>query len=206
MAFSDFKTIEQVMAHYPLLVEQQRFLPDVTDELPEWLQQNLTFSLENRGALESELFFRENFIFPFFHYVWQQHADVKLWTNYSITYDDKLTGAPDYLVAARPKTAARSLLSLPLLTAVEAKRQDFEEGWGQCAAEMIACQKLNGDETLTVYGIVSTGLIWEFGQLTGNVLSKHPDPYSIQQPAQILGVLTYLFEECERQIHLWQKS
>jgi hypothetical protein len=95
---------------------------------------------------------------------------------------------------------------MPLLTAFEAKRQDFEEGWGQCAAEMIACQKLNSDEALTVYGIVSTGLIWEFGQLTGNILIKHPDPYSIQQPAQILGVLNYLFEKCERQIQLWQKS
>ena len=205
MAFSDFKTIEQVMAHYPLLVEQQRFLPDVVHELPDWLLQNLTFSLENRGALESELFFRENFIFPFFHYVWQHHADLKLWTNYSIRYNDELTGAPDYLVAARPKIAARSLLSLPLMAVVEAKRQDFEEGWGQCAAEMIACQKLNGND-LTVYGIVSTGLIWEFGQLTANVLIKHPDPYSIQQPARILGLLNFLFEECERQIHLWQKS
>lgn len=205
MAFSDFKTIEQVMDHYPLLVEQARFLPAVSLPLPDWLLQNLTFSLENRGALESERFFRENFIFPFFHFVWQQHSKVKLWTNYSLTYNDELTGAPDYLVAARPITATRRLLNLPLMAVVEAKRQDFEEGWGQCTAAMIACQKLNGDEMLTVYGIVSTGLIWEFGQLTANVLIKHPDPYSIQQPARILGVLNFLFEECERQIQLWQK-
>jgi hypothetical protein len=83
-------------------------LPDVVHDSPDWLLQNLTFSLENRGALESELFFRENFIFPFFHYIWQHHINVKLWTNYSITYDEELTGALDYLVAARPKTASRS--------------------------------------------------------------------------------------------------
>lgn len=66
MAFSDFKTIEQVMAHYPLLVEQERFLPDVVSELPDWLRHNLIFSLENRGALESELFFVRTLFFPFF--------------------------------------------------------------------------------------------------------------------------------------------
>jgi hypothetical protein len=30
---------------------------------------------------------------------------------------------------------------------------------------MIACQKTNPDENITVYGIVSTGMVWQFGQI-----------------------------------------
>jgi hypothetical protein len=42
-------------------------------------------------------------------------------------------------------------------------KQDFEGGWAQCVAEMIACQKLNQNDHLTVYGVVSTGILWDFG-------------------------------------------
>ena len=38
---------------------------------------------------------------------------------------------------------------------VEAKKDNFEEGWGQCLAELIAAQKLNGDQNNRLFGIVS---------------------------------------------------
>ena len=74
------------------------------------------------------------------------------------------------------------------------------QGWGQCLAEMIACQKLNSETEVTIYGIVSTGLIWEFGNLRGDVFTKGLYPYAVNDPAKVLGALDYLFEACEQQI------
>ena len=200
MAFSDFQTIEQVLRHHPLLVIQERFLPAVRLAPPDWFLENLNFSLEKQALLESEMFFRENFIFPFLHYVWRQHSSLKLWTNHAIRYDDHFYGEPDYLIAAPPTAPARSLLGLPLLAVFEAKKQDFEAGWGQCLAAMIACQQMNHNVAVAIYGIVSTGILWEFGKLAGDRFIKHPISYSISDPSQVLGRVDFFFAECEAQL------
>ncbi len=83
---------------------------------------------------------------------------------------------------------------------VEAKRQDFDEGWGQCLAAILACQKINDDEQLAVYGIVSSGLVWEFGKLEAQCFTKEPFAHSIDSPQKLAGTLDYLFTECEKQI------
>ena len=68
-------------------------------------------------------------------------------------------------------------------------------------AELIACQKLNADEQVTVYGIVSTGIIWEFGKLETNTFAKHPLAYSITDPAKVFGILDFIFTACEKQLN-----
>jgi len=64
MAFSDFKTIAQVLRKYPLKLEQQRFLPDARLALPDWFVTNMNFALDRKGIYESEQFFRESFVYP----------------------------------------------------------------------------------------------------------------------------------------------
>ncbi len=39
------------------------------------------------------------------------------------------------------------LINTPLLSVMEAKKEDFEMGWGQCLAELIACQKINDSDS-----------------------------------------------------------
>jgi len=65
---------------------------------------------------------------------------------------------------------------------------------------MLACQKTNQNDNLTIYGIVSTGMIWEFGKLYQDTFIKHPFSYSIAEPHKVLGNLNYVFAECEKQI------
>lgn len=65
---------------------------------------------------------------------------------------------------------------------------------------MIACQKLNNDELVVIYGIVSTGEFWQFGKLEGDTFTRHLASYTVDEPNKILGALDYLFAECERQI------
>lgn len=203
MAFSDFKNVEQVFQQYPLQFEQNSFLPNVSLELPEYLRTNIEFALSQKAADESEQFFRESLIFPILQEAWKRHPHLKLWVNRALQYDDRLFGAPDYFVAANTQgEIIDRFVKKPLLAVAEAKRQDFELGWGQCLAEMIACQKLSNDERLTIYGIVTTGSIWEFGKLSEKVFTQDPLPRSIAEAPKVLGALDFVFAECERQLDL----
>ncbi len=201
MAFADFKTIDQVLEQYPLKYKVASFLPEAPIELPDLLIENINFSLQKQGLAESEFFFRESFIYPFLHWAWKRHSHLKLWSNKALRYDDTLFGEPDYLVSQwiedRP---IHRLLNRPLLAVAEAKRQDFELGWVQCLAEMIACQKINADESLTVYGVVSTGILWQFGKLTQDQFTRELLSFSIADPQRVAGALDFMFGECEKQL------
>ena len=201
MAFSDFKTIDQVIRQYPLQIRREQFLPDVSVPLPPLVLENFNFSLQNQGEQESEVFFRESFIYPLLQEVWKRHARLKLWVNQKLEYDDVLQGEPDYFVAKQATHEVISrVVNKPLLAVAEAKRQDFTEGWGQCLAEMIACQKVNADEDVTVYGIVTTGVLWEFGRLAQQVFTRDPRSFALTDPQRVLGLLDFVFAECEKQI------
>jgi hypothetical protein len=199
--YSEFKNIEQVLARYPLQIEREYFLPDTLVELPAGLLATLRFNLENQAETESEAFYEEAFIFPLLQWAWMRYPQLKLWSHRWLRYDDVLCGEPDYWVAARPVGVTHSLLSHPLLIVVEAKRQDFEAGWGQCLAEMLACQKLNEAEIgLTVFGMVSTGLIWEFGKLQGERFIRHPLAYGLTEPARLASNVDFVFAESAKQL------
>jgi hypothetical protein len=96
MAFSDYKNIGQILQKYPLKFRRERFLPDVQLELPSLVMDDLNFALERQGAQESELFFRESFIFPFLQQAWKRHKALKLWVNQALVYDNDLFGEPGY--------------------------------------------------------------------------------------------------------------
>ncbi len=201
MKFSEFKSVEDVLDKYPLVVTKAQFLPKVELPLAESFIENLNFTLKMQTAVESEMFYREGFIFPFMQQVWKQHLALKLWINRKLAYKDELTGEPDYFISALPEGPTRDPVGKPLLAVAEAKQEDFIEGWGQCLAEMIACQKIN-DELLTVYGIVSAGEFWQFGKLEKDTFTRNIAAYTVHEPAKLLGVLDYLFEQCEQQAKL----
>lgn len=206
LAFSNFKTVEQVLQSYPLKLLRERFLANTPMELPDWFLENLNFALDKQVEGENEIFFRESFIFPMLQQVWKQHQAIKIWAHRMLRYDDVLNGEPDYFVSRWPDTVTDRLVISPLLAVIEAKRQDFEEGWGQCLAAMLACQKLNAAEDVTVYGIVSTGLVWEFGKLSGSCFSKDPLAHSLENPQNVAGLLDSLFTACEKQIQAVQQE
>jgi hypothetical protein len=77
---------------------------------------------------------------------------------------------------------------------VEAKKNDFEQGWGQCLAELIAVQKLNEPIEFSVYGIVTDGKIWEFGQLENKIFTKNRTSFTIDNLASLFGALHFVFK------------
>ncbi|RKZ66987.1 MAG: hypothetical protein DRR16_16685 [Candidatus Parabeggiatoa sp. nov. 3] len=200
MSFSHFKKIEQVIEQYPLKIKREEFLPDIPQPLPEWFLENLKFSLCSQAEEENEFYLRESLIFPFLQQAWKSHNRLKLWSHRDLNYDNNLCGEPDYFFSAWRDEVIDKLVNTPILAVAEAKKQDFDGGWAQCLAEMIACQKLNQEGDFTVYGIVSTGIVWQFGKLSKNLFTKHPISYSIDNPQKVFGNLDYIFTECEKQI------
>lgn len=60
--------------------------------------------------------------------------------------------------------------------------------------------KINQNDPIAIYGIVTTGLIWKFAKLESNTFTKHSLPYAISKPPRIFGILDLIFSECEQQI------
>lgn len=83
----------------------------------------------------------------------------------------------------------------PFILLSEAKKDDFEQGWGQCLIALRAAQILNGQAgyQTDMIGIVSSGRIWEFGKLTADKRFYRSEPYTLGQPELLLGILHYVF-------------
>jgi hypothetical protein len=77
----------------------------------------------------------------------------------------------------------------PYFLLVEAKQDNFENGWAQCLAEMIAAQKLNEKPEQEVFGIVSNGEVWQFGQLKANIFTKNQDSYLINDLNRLFAAI-----------------
>jgi len=116
-----------------------------------------------------------------------------LWIEKSIAYDDTLSGTPDYFVATRSELSLR-VVGSPLIMLGEAKRNDFELGWGQCLAELVAAQKINDNADLPVYGIVTDGESWQFGRLAGDTFTQNITPFLSVNLPPLFGAINAVFK------------
>src|SRR5262249_32417402 len=114
----------------------------------------------NAPVSASEEAICEFLIAPVLQEVWLSHRDVlMIWSHVSFTADKTLTGFPDYFVAKRSPLGP-IVRDRPYVLFVEAKKDDFDAGWGQCLAAMLAAQKLNEEPDGVIYGGVSNGRVW----------------------------------------------
>ena len=191
MAFTQFKNLGEVVKRYDLTQIDDKFINTKSKiKVPNVLQEDITFSIGQGGLFDiSEAAICENFIYPIIKSVWKHfHHEYLLWSHTTLTADDTLTGIPDYLIAKRTKFGT-SVVGPPIFVAVEAKKDNFEEGWGQCAAEMVASQKLNGNPEQRIYGIVTNGDKWEFAMLEKAVFTKEASFLTILQLKKLYAVI-----------------
>jgi hypothetical protein len=199
MAFNQFKSHGEVLAKFEVSYSKQplvRMLPNAAPSLT--FQEQITFALENDMYATSEYARCESLIFPTLQEAWKPYrAVLRLWSHVPIAADEPLTGTPDYLIA-QASHLGTIVLGKPILAVVEAKRENFEEGWAQCTAEMLAVQKLN-DNAHAVWGIVTNGELWQFGSLVERHLTQEPTFYSIARLDELFGALSYVMNECAKQ-------
>ena len=87
----------------------------------------------------------------------------------------------------------KTVLEFPLVIVVEAKKNDFEQGWGQCLAELVAAQKLNNEASRPAYGIVTDGELWKFGLLVGDTFVSNKEGYTVGDLPALFGALYFIF-------------
>ncbi len=203
MAFSQFKSLSAVAQAFTVQTRSEDFVPLYAGTLPSTgFLERLPVILAERLHKASEAARCELLITPILYDAWLQYrSTLKLWSHVPLEYDEQLIGTPDYLIARQSELGA-AVIGSPILVAVEAKQDDFDAGWGQCAAEMVAVQKLNNNEALTVFGIVTNGESWEFAKLERKLFTQHQFAYTIADLDKLFGALTFVMEECKKQVEI----
>lgn len=192
MAFSDYKSLAQVQEEYRIKYQEENFVTQRFLEISSLFLSELEFNLSCIDAFSSEAARCEAIIFPVLRELYKQyHPKTALWVQKYFTVDAKLNGTPDYILSQKSELG-KTILGLPLLLLVEAKRNDFEQGWGQCLAELLAAERLNQHQR-PVYGIVTDGKLWEFGRLQDDVFTKNIASYTLTDLDELFCVLNDLF-------------
>ncbi len=194
MAFTDFKSADQVQKADQVRYEDKNFITFTPKALPDYFVREFEFNRENFDVFGSEASRCEAIIYPILREACKSFIqEYSLWSHKSIAADEILTGTPDYVVAKRSQLG-KNVLDFPLVLVAEAKQNDFVRGWGQCLAEMVAAQRLNGNTVLPVYGIVTDGEIWQFGRLVESVFTKNLSRATIDRLEEVYGAVFKLIE------------
>lgn len=194
MAFSDFKEIPEVQAAFGIRHRRQGFVGSESLNPSEQFLQELAFTRQHIDVTASGAAKCQALIYPILREVYKPYAEgYALWIEKSIGYNDILSGTPDYLVSTRSELGPR-VVGSPLIMMVEAKKNDFEMGWGQCLAELVAAQKINADAGFPVYGIVTDGALWQFGRLVNDTFTEEPMSFLLQDLPALFGAIDAVFK------------
>ncbi len=194
MSYSSF-TLAKVKQQFSLKVfEEWGLFAQVTprqnsDLLDRILADNLPIALgSNSEKARSEMI-----IAPILVELQRQFQDrASLFSGVDFTVDESqgLNGICDFVVTKSPERLA---IASPVITIVEAKKENLNLGLGQCIAEMVAAQLYNQQEKNTVeviYGALTSGTNWRFLQLRGSQVNIDLSEYYLGDKEQILGILS----------------
>jgi len=196
MSFESYRSIAQVMEEFQITTIDRDFLEPLPLAVSDIFREDLAFTFKEFNVEESEYGVCEAVIFPILKTVYRHYCDsFVLWSHKTLTYDSNLTGIPDYILASR-SPLGKTIFKQPYFVAIEAKRDDFIKGWGQCLAELVAIQKLNENPDQFIYGIVSNGQFWQFGMLHQQTFTKNLTSYAVSDLDRLIAAVNALFNQC----------
>ena len=197
MPFSAYKTISSVLKEFQITYTESNFIVETEFHVSDYFREDLEFTMREGVVDNSEFAICENLIYPILKEVWKRYySGFVLWSHQSLTYDQYLSGFPEYILAKR-SSLGKVVFEQPYFLLVEAKQDNFENGWAQCLAEMIAAQRLNENSEQDVFGIVSNGDRWQLGKLKSNVFTRNQTFYTIQELDKLFAAINYVFQQCE---------
>lgn len=157
-----------------------------------WLQETLREGSALALAVSTEKARSEWIIAPILLEVRRcRRGEISLFSGTELDVDPArgLTGFCDWLIARSPEQLA---VEAPVVAIVEAKNENFRAGVPQCIAEMYAARLFNegrGRAAPRVYGVVTTGNVWRFLRLEGDVAEVDLTELYLTEIDRILGVL-----------------
>ena len=193
MPYGEF-SIDQVKARFQLrIAETEEYFAAVPPvQVSEFLMQMLAENIPLAVAISTEKARSELVIAPVLLEARRQvQRRISLFSGVEFTVDQSrgLNGVCDYLLSLSPEQLT---IEVPVVPVVEAKNDNLKAGLGPCMAEMVAASLFNqqrGRELPRVYGVVTTGSLWKFLQLEGNVVSLDVREYPISELGRVVGIL-----------------
>ena len=196
MSYSEF-TLESVERQLGVTPQETMLFPNLpVVQVPSWLPECLARG--TRLALISEKARSEFIVAPILLAAREISGDqfaVFSGQRLDVDPDKGLVGECDFILAIGP---ALPPLHAPIVTVVEAKKNDIEVGLGQCIAQMVAGRKFNegaGRAISPVYGCVTTGETWQFLRLADQTALLNRDRYYLNNVSGILGVLQAIYQD-----------
>ncbi|NES82280.1 MAG: hypothetical protein F6K10_13240 [Moorea sp. SIO2B7] len=200
MSFSGYKSISAVAKEFQIRYSYATFIAENYFPVPELFKEDLNLLFNEGVVSNSEAAICENLIYPVLKEVWKKYySKLTLWSHESLYYNEQLSGIPDYILAKRSPLGS-IIFDSPYFLVIEAKQDNFTEGWGQCLAEMIAIQKINNYSQQLVFGAVSNGRLWQFGKLKEAVFTLNYQSYLIEDLDPLFAAVNYIFKKCELQV------
>lgn len=190
MAYTDF-TLETAEADLGITARPGALFPGLQPlSVPGWLQDMLARGM--RLALVSEKARSEFIVAPILLAVREFSGErIAILSGQRLDVDPsrRLLGECDFILALSDPVPR---LRAPLLTLVEAKKNDIDAGLGQCVAQMVAAQEYNersGQPLPAVYGCVTTGEDWQFLRLIEAAVTIDQGRFYIDNVGGILAAL-----------------
>ena len=123
-----------------------------------------------------------------------ENRKISLFSGIDFNVDEErgLKGACDFIIS---RSAEQLFLDAPIIALVEAKKENIVQGIPQCIAEMKAAQIFNEkrkNSINTLFGIVTTGIHWQFLKLDDDLTSLDLEQYYIKELGKILGILHFM--------------
>uniref|UniRef100_UPI0040576FEA hypothetical protein n=1 Tax=Candidatus Electrothrix sp. TaxID=2170559 RepID=UPI0040576FEA len=195
MPYGTFESVAEVARKFDITVSGSvSFVERSVIAIPAYDFSRIEKKLIDELNFINEVTICERIISPILELVSEQYPLLKIWSHvpYNVDQAKGLVGEPDYLVAPRTKYGD---MGVPPLCIVEAKKDNFEEGWTQALAEMVAASLQGAD---VCYGVVTTGNTWAFGKLEQHQFIRDPKKLSATVDLQeIFGVLNWVFHQAE---------
>ncbi len=192
MPYGKFESVEQVAGIFSIKVKDGSAINCKSIEIPELLSNNIKRRLLDSLSFRNEATVCNKVITPMLNIVEENNKPLNVWIEepFNVDKEKGLMGEPDYLIA--PATDYGGM-ALPPLCIIEAKKQDWDEGWAQALAEMVAASIKGAN---ICYSVVTTGKIWQFSKLESNIFIKDPNQISATRELQVVfDTLNWVFSE-----------
>jgi len=199
MSYSDFtlETIKKKL-HLNTSTRDSIFAEVVPLPASDFLKETLAYNVPFALGSNTEKSRSEMIIAPILLELTKQKSrQISLFSgiDFNVEPSQGLNGICDFMISLSPDIL---LLNAPVIAIVEAKKENIQGGLGQCIAEMYGARLFNereGNEIIEIYGTVTTGDIWKFLKLSGELVQIDVVEYFLNDIDKILGILASAISE-----------
>lgn len=201
MSYRDI-SLKDLAQQYGIRNRQTPILTKVTELAP---SEELNVSLASAKVLplRSEKARSEWIVVPVLRELHLRNQDfLTIYSGEYLPADEQkgLTGECDFILARNAQTYD---LSYPILSIVEAKKNDLDLGVAQCAAQLVGARLYNqqqGVDLHQVYGCVTTGKDWLFMRLSGPLIEINTEAQTLAELPRILGIFQHIIDQFREEL------